>query len=307
MDGALLIDKPIGISSFAVIARLQRALKQRLGCTRRELPKMGHGGTLDPFASGLLMVCVGRGVKLSRYFLGSQKTYSGEIVFGSKTASADHMTDVIEATERLPSSLQEIAEAANTFVGREYWQVPPMYSAKKIDGQALYKRARRGEMVERAAELRVISEFTIPRYEAPVATFRVSCSSGTYVRTLAENLAELLHSLAHLQNLRRECSGSWSVQHAWELDNICAAEGEWSELPCWVPFNELPRDLLKAQVDADVATALRQGKQQYLGQACANIDTSALSDQPLALHNDTELIGTVRYTDNAWHIERMFQ
>lgn len=136
LNGALLIDKHAGVSSFGMIEELQRELLRldssvQSGLRKRDLPKMGHGGTLDPFATGLLLVCVGRAVKLARYFLGSGKTYEGIIRFGETTVSGDPTNEITERSDKIPASIEEIRAHALRFTEEPYSQTPPMHSAKK--------------------------------------------------------------------------------------------------------------------------------------------------------------------------------
>ena len=153
--GFLLLDKPAGVTSQDVITLMQRMLIARSGTPptikKRDLPRMGHGGTLDPFATGLLVIAIGNGTKLSRYLTDSAKTYEADVAFGSRTASGDLTNEVVARTDVLPTTRAALDDAAKSFLGSEYVQLPPMYSAKKIDGTPLYELARKGLEVERAS------------------------------------------------------------------------------------------------------------------------------------------------------------
>src|SRR6476620_11722098 len=188
MNGALLVHKHPGLTSFGIIELLQKSLRSQTGLKRKELPKMGHGGTLDPFASGLLVVLVGQSVKLARYFLGSQKEYEAVIRFGETTLSGDPTCPISDTSSIIPGDLHSIQEAAHSFTLSPYFQVPPMHSAKKQNGIALYELARQGIEVERKPQLCQILEFQIQNYELPKASCKVQCSSGTYIRVLAQDL-----------------------------------------------------------------------------------------------------------------------
>ena len=213
MDGAFLVNKPRGISSFGVIEIFQKYFqdeftnKNGTRPKRKHLPKFGHGGTLDPFATGLLIVLVGRGVKLARYFLGSEKGYESVIRFGQATIPGDPTSPISETSGVLPDSIEQIQEAANKFCEQEYLQIPPMHSAKKRNGVPLYELARQGIEVERKPKSCQLYRFHISAFESPTAKFELQCSSGTYVRTLAQDLGKSLHTVAMLDSLHRTCSG----------------------------------------------------------------------------------------------------
>src|SRR4051812_5939989 len=210
MHGALLVDKHAGVTSFGVIEMLQKELCNHWGVRRKELPKIGHGGTLDPFATGMLVICVGRAVKLARYFLGSDKGYEGIIRFGETTVPGDPTAPISATTLNLPASdaLPALRDLAGKLTAQPYLQTPPMHSAKKKDGRPLYELARQGIEVERDPKLCHLRAFEISSYEPSRAAFSLSCSTGTYVRTLAQDYGKMLGSLALLESLRRVASGS---------------------------------------------------------------------------------------------------
>ncbi|MCM2323449.1 MAG: tRNA pseudouridine(55) synthase TruB [Oligoflexia bacterium] len=267
LKGALLINKSAGISSFGVVEHLQRQLMDREKLRKRELPKIGHGGTLDPFATGLLIVCVGRAVKLARYFLGSDKEYEGTIRFGETTVPGDPTAPVSERSEHLPASLEEIQEVATRLTLQPYLQTPPMHSAKKKDGKPLYELARQGIEVEREPKACQLHSFKILSYEEPRATFRLSCSSGTYVRTLSQDLGKLLGSVALLETLNRSASGVFRCTNALTLEQVdaAAAAGQrWDELPNWIPFDRLLEGFDHAEATEEEARALFEGRQNVL-------------------------------------------
>lgn len=208
IEGVFLVDKPAGMTSYGVIEQLKRMLKHHYGCTRHELPKIGHGGTLDPFATGLLIICIGKATKQSSQFLGCAKTYAGTIQFGVARDTADPTGTVIATSETVPAGIAAIQAAADQFAAAPYLQTPPMYSAKKKDGKRLYELAREGKTIERQPKACRITGFTINAYAAPTAQFEVTVSAGTYVRTLAEDLATKLGTVAHLTSLRRTACGA---------------------------------------------------------------------------------------------------
>lgn len=317
MHGALLVNKHEGVSSFGIVELLQKQLRAKLGIKRKELPRMGHGGTLDPFATGLLVVCVGSGAKLSRYFLGSRKSYEGTIRFGETSASGDRTDPVVERSELIPSSLEQIRAAAQAFCERDYLQTPPMHSAKKKDGVALYELARQGIEVEREPVNCRIHSFEIPTYDPPLATFRVSCSAGTYIRTLAQDLARSLGTVALLDTLHRTGSGLFQVTEAWTVEQIGKAileEGKsWDELPCWIPFHEMMRGFDRVDATADEARALIEGRQKVLLSLLPRVTHPANSkfeggteSAPFVIFHEGKLVAIASQLNGVWGLDRVF-
>jgi len=213
VTGIVLLDKPEGTSSAGVL----RALKPRLGRT-----KVGHLGTLDPFASGLLPLCLGEATKVARYLLLEDKAYTGTIRLGTATDTLDRTGRCIEtaAVPRLDQAT--IGAAAARFTGRQR-QVPPMYSALKRDGVPLYKLARRGIEVERAAREIDVMRLDLVLREPDAIDFEVACSKGTYVRVLAADLAAALGTVAHLEALRRTRVGAFRIEDATALGTLLQA------------------------------------------------------------------------------------
>jgi tRNA pseudouridine55 synthase len=311
MHGALLVDKHPGVSSFGIIELLQRELCKQLGVKRKDLPKMGHGGTLDPFATGLLVICVGRAVKLARYFLGSDKGYEGVIKFGETTVPGDPTAPISESTPNIPGpeALAELRALATKLTAQPYLQTPPMHSAKKKDGRPLYELARLGIEVEREPKLCTLKSFEIQSYEAPRAAFSLKCTPGTYVRTLAQDFARLQGSLALLESLRRVSSGSFHVKNAWTVEKIAQAmlEGqEWDELPCWIRFDDLLAAYDRAEATQEEARALMQGRGAVLFNILKRTPPAEVEDSPLAIYCDDALIGIARRERGVWGIERIF-
>lgn len=207
IDGVILFDKPVGVTSNSALQWVRRLLAADKG---------GHTGTLDPFATGVLPLCLGEATKFSADLLNADKTYEATLRFGQKTDTADLTGTVIEETAVLPTVAQ-LEAICPQFMG-EISQIPPMYSALKRDGQPLYKLARQGVEVERAPRQITIHDLAWLGFEqndlgqVREATFRVRCSKGTYVRTLAEDIAVAAGSLAHLVALRRTQVGEVTLQ-----------------------------------------------------------------------------------------------
>jgi tRNA pseudouridine55 synthase len=242
MSGALLINKHADVTSYGIINLLKHQLIHQQRYSPKHLPKLGHGGTLDPFATGLLIVLVGPSVKLARYFLGSTKSYQGVFKFGETTVPGDPTDPISEKCETVPTSLSDLKTLAQKVATQEYQQIPPMHSAKKRNGKPLYKLARQGLVVEREPKLCHLYEFEILGYDQPRAEFHLKCSSGTYVRTLAQDFGKWSGSLALLETLHRLASGKFSVKEAMTFQEISHAGQNgmmWDRLPCWIPYEKL--------------------------------------------------------------------
>ena len=228
MDGALLVDKPAGLTSHDVVDRLRRHLA---------IKKVGHCGTLDPAATGLLVIVLGRGTKLSDSLMASDKVYGGRIKLGEETSTYDAEGELVTSLPVPPITLDGLNEVATGFVG-DLMQKPPMVSAVKVKGVRLYQLARKGLEVEREARLIHIYSFRILSYAEPVAEFRLACTKGTYVRSIAHDLGGKLGCGAHLSSLRRLSSGAFSVTDAAPLDDLLAMNPKQIESRM-IPFAKL--------------------------------------------------------------------
>jgi tRNA pseudouridine55 synthase len=244
IDGALLLDKQIGISSNKA---LQQA-KQLFGAA-----KAGHAGTLDPLASGLLIVLFGEATKFAGPLLDDDKEYVATLKLGEKTSTGDAEGQVIQKRE-LPVEERQIGPVLERFKG-EIEQVPPMHSALKRDGVPLYQLARRGQSVSREARRVRIDELEVIGFSLPYLEMRIRCSKGTYVRTLAEDIGDALGTCAHLTALRRTASGRWRVEDAVTLETL-ATQGPRHLLPLTALLADLPR----AELDAAQEARFRNGQ-----------------------------------------------
>ena len=209
-DGAVLIDKPAGPTSHDVVDAIRRNFR---------IKKVGHCGTLDPNATGLLIIVLGKGTKLSEKLMGGDKVYEGTMKFGETTSSYDADGELVASLPVPPMTLDELNEAALTFQG-DQMQMPPMVSAIKVGGVPLYKMARKGIEIERKPRLVRIYSFRFSNYEEPTGQFRIGCTKGTYVRSIAHDLGQKLGCGAHLKTLRRMVSGSFDVANALPLDAV---------------------------------------------------------------------------------------
>jgi tRNA pseudouridine55 synthase len=207
-DGAILIDKPPGPTSHDVVASIRRKF---------QFEKVGHAGTLDPNATGLLIVLLGKGTKLSEKLMASDKIYEGSAKFGETTDSYDADGEITGSLPLLPMTVDELNQCAETFVG-DQMQIPPMVSAIKKDGVPLYKLARKGIEIERKPRLIHIYKFRFTDYQEPSGMFRVACTKGTYVRSLIHDVGQKMGCGAHLKTLRRVSSGRFDVAEALSLD-----------------------------------------------------------------------------------------
>lgn len=229
-DGALLVDKPAGPTSHDVVENIRRQF---------QIKKVGHCGTLDPNATGLLIILLGRGTKLSEKLMSDDKVYSGTIKFGETTNSYDVDGELVASLPVPLITLEELNEAAAAYLGDQL-QTPPMVSAIKKDGVPLYKLARQGIEVERKPRLIHIYSFRFGSYEEPLGRFRVACTKGTYVRSLAHDLGQKLGCGAHLVHLRRAVSGKFDVADAIEYEEVLQLS-EADLLKRVIPFLELAR------------------------------------------------------------------
>jgi tRNA pseudouridine55 synthase len=212
LDGAILIDKPAGPTSHDIVDAIRRQFR---------LKKVGHCGTLDPNATGLLILVLGRGTKLSERLMSDDKVYEGTMRFGESTYTHDAAGQLIASLPVLPMSLEELNEAAAEFIG-DQMQTPPMVSAVKQGGVPLYKLARKGLEVPREPRLIHIYTFRFTAYEEPIGEFRLACTKGTYVRTIAHELGQKLGCGAHLDTLRRTASGKFDVADAITFEDAMA-------------------------------------------------------------------------------------
>lgn len=205
----LLVNKPYKWTSFDVVGKLRNAMKPlKL--------KVGHAGTLDPLATGLLIVCTGKMTKQIDTFQAEAKEYTGTFTLGATTPTYDLESEPEQKFQAEHITEQQLQEACHKFIG-DIQQYPPAHSAIKVDGERLYEKARRGEEVELRARNVTISEFEITRVELPEVDFRVVCSKGTYIRSLANDFGAALNNAAYLSRLRRTRSGHFKVEDAWEI------------------------------------------------------------------------------------------
>ena len=214
--GFLSVDKPLGMTSHDVVAAVRRGIR---------IKRVGHSGTLDPLATGVLVVCIGTATRLSEYVMHTRKRYLAEVRLGA-TTDTDDAEGQISAEQPIDHLTETSVAAALAAFNGEIDQIPPMYSAIKQGGQKLYTLARRGEAVERPAR-RVWMQVRLVRYAAPYAEVEVECSAGTYIRSLARDLGAVLGVGGYLAGLRRFASGSFEQPTAWDALQTAFADGTW--------------------------------------------------------------------------------
>jgi tRNA pseudouridine55 synthase len=290
-DGILLVDKPAGPTSAQVV----RQIKRRFG-----EPSIGHLGTLDPMATGLLPLCLGAGTKIAQFLAAEQKAYEGEIQLGLATDTLDVTGRTTAEAPIPPLDADALARAARDLTGRRL-QKPPMYSAVKIGGRELYKLAREGVEIDRPA--RAIAIFALELAASPEpgrVRFAVHCSKGTYVRVLAEEVGRALGTLATLASLRRTAFGAFSIADAHGLDDLLARPpGE--ELPV-IDVRTALQPLRELQVGADLARAIACGQRAAL----ARLETPLAGESHAAVIAPSGVVLAVVGADpGGWVLKRV--
>ena len=295
MDGVLIIDKPSGITSHDVVARTRHILHER---------RVGHTGTLDPFATGLLVILLGKATRLAQFLSGLDKEYDAIIRLGYATDTGDRTGTPIPGPPAKPANFTEDEiEAALQSLRGDIDQVPPMYSAKKVDGRKLYELARRGETIERPSIHVRIYEFAAIRPGGQLikdnldGTFdlhtRVSCSSGTYVRTLAEDFGKRLYVGAHLAELRRTRVGDFSIDQAITLDDLKIHFGEESIGAVLVPPGAALSQLPFVHLTPDDVSRANHGREVKVA------DSNWSDGENVRMcDGDNELVAVGRYDAN---------
>ncbi|WP_186236871.1 tRNA pseudouridine(55) synthase TruB [Burkholderia gladioli] len=294
LDGVLLLDKPIGLSSNDALIRAKRLYLAK---------KAGHTGTLDPLASGLLPLCFGEATKFSQDLLEADKTYEATMRLGIRTTTGDAEGEAIE-TREVQADRAAIEAVLPRFLG-EIVQVPPMYSALKRDGKPLYEYARAGQTVEREGRqvtIHLLELLELLDCALPDVSFRVTCSKGTYVRTLAEDIGEALGCGAHLVALRRTGVGALTLEHAVTLDALSDAEA--AERDRWLqPVDALLSTFVRVQLTAEEAKRFRHGQRLRL----ASLPELGVQDgDRVRVYDEAEcLLGVARLSEGVLAPERL--
>lgn len=246
-DGLVLVDKPAGMTSHDVVNRMRRVYDQK---------RVGHAGTLDPDATGLLVVGIGRATRLLQFVVGHDKEYVGRIVFGTATDTLDASGEITD-TQEMNLDREQVAKALQKFQG-DIFQVPPMVSARKIAGRKLYEIARSGKTVEREPRKVHVATIELLEFlpgEQPMAEIRVQCSAGTYIRSLAADVGKELGGYAHLGALRRIRSGPFHIEEAHTIEEVSDNSAE-----CLLSPTEVVRGLPVIELSETQRTAVQHGR-----------------------------------------------
>lgn len=256
MDGLLIVDKPRGISSHDVVSRARRLLRER---------RIGHAGTLDPLATGVLVLCVGQATRLSEYLLGEDKAYEGVILLGQRTTTDDAEGEVIE-TRPVPPITQETLRQLEARFSGAIVQIPPQFSAIQKDGQRAYALARQGRRVELEPRqvtvyaLRLMPDVGSRESAGSHLRVHVRCSAGTYIRALARDIGEALGCGGHLVELRRTQAGRFTLADAVTLDRVEAAAREGAAASLLLPMDRAVSDWPAMRLSDDEARRLKMGQ-----------------------------------------------
>ncbi len=294
MNGILIIDKPAGITSHDVVYKVRRALKTK---------RVGHTGTLDPFATGVMVILVGQATRLAQFLDKDVKEYDAVVRFGFETDTGDR-TGSPKSEVQGPTSvnIEQVEGALESFRG-EIEQVPPMYSAKKVDGKKLYELARRGETIERKSVKVMIHklEQTPPPpatddesiFERSTLGIQVSCSAGTYIRTLAEDIGRELGTGAHLTELRRTAAGKFSISQAITLEELV----EMDEPACGlIPMEDAVDHLHKIELNEDRARKTRNGLSTRV------FDPAFADGEPVQMLDESKTLIAIGFYDAAENV-----
>jgi tRNA pseudouridine55 synthase len=291
LHGFVVVDKPAGITSHDVVARLRRRFSER---------RVGHSGTLDPDATGVLVVAVGNATRLLQFLGDLPKTYTGEVVFGAATNTLDASGEITATCDMSGVTIERVVQVARRFVG-EILQIPPMVSALKVGGRRLHEIAREGGEVERAPRPVTIHRLEVGdivehRDGNPVVAIDVTCSSGTYIRTLAADLGETLGGVAHLRNLRRRAIGDFVVPAAHDATSIDTAPLR-SVVETMAHLTT--ERLATVAVDADTAAWVRNGRMLA---TLGDIDGHE-GDRRIVLDDQHRLIAVYTRATDGWRAE----
>ncbi|MEY4068528.1 MAG: tRNA pseudouridine(55) synthase TruB [Actinomycetota bacterium] len=289
--GFVVVDKPAGMTSHDVVGRLRRRFNER---------RVGHSGTLDPDATGVLLVAIGNATRLLQFFGNLPKTYTGEVVFGTATTTLDASGEVVATSDMSTLTIERVREASRRFVG-DIMQVPPMVSALKVDGRRLHEIAREGGEVEREPRQVTVHRYVVldevERVDGnPIVSIEVTCSSGTYIRTLAADLGAALGGVAHLRNLRRRAIGDFVVTATHDAASIDTSP----LMSAVATLAHLDAEsIAMVSVGDEDAVKVRNGRQfDSLG----GLD-GRVGETRIVLNQRNELLAVYRRNDQSWKPE----
>ena len=308
VNGILNINKPRGMTSFGVVARVKRLTGIR---------RVGHAGTLDPEATGVLPVCLGQGTRVTEFLMDTTKVYKGWVELGTATDTYDACGQVTQQEDPSGISREQVEAALGAFRGT-IEQTPPMYSAVKHQGKRLYELARAGIQVERQSRPAQIYRIEVYDWQPPVVTIEVVCGKGTYIRSLAHDLGQVLGCGAHLKSLIRSRCGIFSIENAIPLEQLEEASraGYWRRLVH--PIDTVLSNWSAIIVDEETGQRIRNGQDLPLKKRPASGDDTISSPHPSggssfdnycrAYNLDGRFIGVLRFSSESglWHPEKIF-
>lgn len=271
-SGWIIINKPKGVNSTRVVGMVRRAIG---------IKKVGHAGTLDPLAEGVLPIAYGQATKTIPYAMNASKEYEFTVEFGKATDTEDAEGDVIETSDIIPS--KEAIEAALPKFTGDISQIPPAYSALKVNGKRAYDLARKGQKVELKARNITIHSLGLIAYEAPYATLRVGCSKGTYVRSLARDIARVCGSCGYVTMLKRTRVGGFHIKDTILLDNLEEIGYKSPPFDGFKPIGAVLDDILVLPIDEEQVAEIRYGRK-------LECDDASLKEGELALYHEDQLI-----------------
>jgi tRNA pseudouridine55 synthase len=278
MDGVVLVNKPIGITSFAAVKKVSKQLQAK---------KVGHCGTLDPFASGLLIVTLNNATKIARFIESQNKEYVATLVLGIKTDSGDNTGKVIKRLKPPKFEVLQLNDVIKSFIGKQN-QIPPMHSAIKVNGQKLYELARKGKTIDRQPRPIEIYDIKLIKYRGNTLTFKVNCTKGTYIRTLAEDLAKRLGCIGHLKNLERTAIGDFLLADAKNIDKLTVIDDI-------IPIAQALKSMSKYIVSTDELSLVNNGAALVIDQEEEYVLVINQESTPLAIYQkDGELYRCLR-------------
>lgn len=296
INGIVLLDKPIGLTSNGALQRVKHLY---------EANKAGHTGSLDPLATGVLPLCLGEATKVSQFLLDSDKKYRATVQLGVRTDSADSEGNVIATCDEFSVSKKDLLSAIGQFKG-EIQQVPPMHSALKVDGIPLYKRAHKGEVIERKPRTVVVHSIELMAFEENEVVLEIACSKGTYIRTIADDLGEALGCGGHITALHRMKAGVFSEHACFSLENL-TEQKELQGLPALddllIPMDKAIEDLPAVVLPSITADFVKNGQavlvshlpaeglvrmyedEQFLGIGCIDDDGKVAPKRLVVTHD----------------------
>jgi tRNA pseudouridine55 synthase len=278
MDGVVLVNKPIGITSFATVKKVGKQLHAK---------KVGHCGTLDPFASGLLIVTINNATKIARFIESQSKEYIATLILGIKTDSGDNTGKVIKRLKPPKFEVLQLNDVIKSFIGKQT-QIPPMHSAIKVNGQKLYELARKGKTIDRQPRPIEIYDIKLIKYRGNTLTFKVNCTKGTYIRTLAEDLAKRLGCVGHLKNLERTAIGDFLLTDAKNIDKLTVIDDI-------MPIAQALKSMSKYIVSSEELSLVNNGAALVIDQEEEYVLVINQESTPLAIYQkDGELYRCLR-------------